>query len=71
MSMNPDSLTAAIAEAERFIERASAARDAFQWQKFNNGSGGYWNNSNTVLSASARRSSMDLTRALAEIRRPA
>ncbi|KKW92644.1 hypothetical protein [Sphingobium chungbukense] len=69
--MNPDSLTAAIAEAERFIERASAARDAFEWRKFNNITGGYWNNTNTVLSAAARRASMDLTRALADVRRPA
>lgn len=71
MAMDPDSLTAAIAEAERFIERASAARDAFNWRKFTNAEGGYWNNSNTVLSAAAKRASMDLTRTLAVIRRPA
>ena len=67
--MNPETIRVAIREAERFIERARAAEAAFGWHEFTNPSGGFWVNDNTKLTGAARRASMDLTRALADLRR--
>lgn len=56
--MNRAKLNAAVAEAERFIKRAKAwdAR-AIEWK-------------GTKEGGALRRASMDLTRALADLRRP-
>ncbi len=59
--MSPENLDTAIAEAERFIERAKAVRAVCK---------GYaWAPTSPITSA-ARRSSMELTRALAKLRSP-
>ena len=67
--MNRDKLQIAIDEAQRFIERAQAAHNGFEWRKFANRDGGYWVHNDTRQTAAAKRASMDLTRALAEIRK--
>lgn len=56
MSMTKKNINKAIFEAKRFIEKAEAALNAEGWY------GGKYN-------AAALRSSMDLTRALADLRR--
>jgi len=68
--MNRNDITTARDEAQRFIDRCDAAYNAFEWRKFNDGSGGYWNNTDTRHSASLKRASMDLTRSLAALRKP-
>lgn len=58
--MNQEKLRTAIAEAERFLERATQLEplgDAYYWEQ-------------PVLRGSVLRASMDLTRALADLRRP-
>jgi len=59
--MNRDKLAAAVAEAERFIKRAEALADNPPRYDF-------LGNKET---GAIRRASMDLTRALADLRRPA
>lgn len=56
MSVNIDTLNAAIFEAKRFIKKAEAAKksDPFRSKE----------------TAATRRSSLDLSRALSEMRRP-
>ncbi len=66
--MDRDKLNIAIAEAKRFLERAKAAD--LEYLKFGNRAGGYWRNNDTKATGSIRRASMDLTRALADLRRP-
>lgn len=60
--MHAETLDKAIAEARRFIKAAEAARPAFKERE--------WGGGGTKESAAARRASMDLTRALADLRRP-
>lgn len=66
--MKPSDLDIAIAEAERFIERAKLARHAFSWHEFKD-AGGYFVVDDTKATAAVKRASMDLTRALVAIRR--
>lgn len=68
--MTKEEIELAEAEAKRFLARCKAAKEAFTFRKFNDGSGGYWSNENTVATAALRRSSMDLSRALSAMRRP-
>lgn len=70
--MNLTKLTAAIAEAERFIRRAEALRDK---HLLGTNGGRYAGAPNTIdryplEQGAAKRSSMDLTRALADLRKP-
>lgn len=67
--MNPDKINAAAEEARRFLDRVDAAANAFTFQKFGDQYGGYYSNTNTVATAALRRASLDLTRALAELRK--
>ena len=60
--MRPDALDEAIAEARRFLERASAVKQA--WRAH-----GDLSTQNPKETGALRRSSMDLTRALADLRR--
>ena len=67
--MDCDKLKSAISEAKRFIERAERAERGFVWiDSVHFPAGGYWRNNATT--AAAKRASMDLTRALADMRRP-
>lgn len=59
--MNHDTLKAAIREARRFLEAAAKAEKAFK-----EGTASY----SPKETGAARRASMDLTRALADLRRP-
>jgi len=59
--MDLDNLAAAVAEAERFIARAKDVQANPPRYSF----------VGTPHTAAARRASMDLTRALADLRRPA
>lgn len=69
--MNHEALQTAIAEAKRFLERAEKAERGFEWRENARlSSGGYWRNDDTTATAAAKRASMDLTRALADLRRP-
>ena len=68
--MNRDVIETAIAEARRFIDRAEEAHGAQEWHEFTNAPGGYWRNLNTKATGAMKRASMDLTRALADLRRP-
>ena len=67
--MDPKTIEAAEAEAKRFLARCKAAKEAFIFQKFDRGGGGYWSNDDTKATAALKRASMDLSRALADIRR--
>ena len=58
--MNARTLTAAITEAERFLDLARELQPEF--------ANGYHNGSK--VSGATRRASMELTRALADLRRP-
>jgi hypothetical protein len=60
-----ETLEAAIAEAERFLCCAQRLRDAVEP---NDCEFGYWNTPR--MSGAVRRASRDLTRALADMRRP-
>ena len=55
--MNKTTLDHAISEAERFLELATKAQDTV-------------NKDPSITNAAAKRASMDLTRALAEMRKP-
>jgi len=61
--MNQKTLVEAIMEADRFMEKAKKALWELQKMKHVHICG-------TKKSAAARRASMDLTRALAELRKP-
>lgn len=69
--MTRDQIEAVRQEAQRVLDRCSDASNALVWQKFDNKHGGYWSNENTRATAALKRASMDLTRALADLRRPA
>jgi len=60
--MRTSALDEAIAEARRFLERASAVKEALRADRFLN--------NHPKETGALRRSSMDLTRALADLRRP-
>lgn len=57
--MNDETLNAAVAEAKRFLARAKAVQQLSDGRRYIGGK----------ETAAARRSSMDLTRALADLRR--
>jgi hypothetical protein len=60
----------AVTEANRFIERAQAARDALEFRPFKAlVTGGFWIVTDSRATAALRRSSMDLTRSLVAIRK--
>lgn len=62
MAFNPDTLDAAITEARRFLDRAEQLRSvSIDEPRLLYGSN---------LSARVRRASLDLTKALADLRRP-
>ena len=61
--MNNEKLNNAIAEAERFIKKAQAAQLSLFDNKLAYITG-------TKYTAAAKRASMDLTRSLAELRKP-
>ena len=65
--MDRKKLAIAVAEAKRFIERAKVLPDPFPYT-----SGGHTFTSDNFPreSGAIRRASMDLTRALADLRRP-
>lgn len=65
--MNHTSLKTAIAEAERFLERAKKAERGFAPSQYGNGTRMY--NDDHTATAAAKRASMDLTRALAQLRK--
>lgn len=69
--MKLEHIETAEAEARRFLARCKAAKDAFKFHKFsdNSRSGGFHTVEDTKATAALRRSSMDLTRALADLRR--
>ena len=68
--MDCGKLKAAIAEAKRFIDRAERAERGYVWiESAHFPAGGYWQNSDVTTPAAAKRASMDLTRALADLRR--
>jgi len=67
--MNRDKLQTAIQEAERFLDRARTAYTGFVWQDYRSGIGGFWVHDHAPDTAAAKRASMDLTRALADLRR--
>jgi hypothetical protein len=62
--MTPKTLIAAIDEATRFLKAAKSARQSIVVKEYGNDFDG---NKST---AAAKRASMDLTRALADMRRP-
>jgi hypothetical protein len=63
-------IEAAEYEANRFLERVAAAKEAFEFVPFNNQEGGFHALRDTKATAALRRASMDLTRALAQVRKP-
>lgn len=66
--MNRDKLKIAVAEAERFIKRAKALPKAYP---YSSGSYNFMHDNFPKEQGAIRRASMDLTRALAELRKPA
>ena len=70
--MNLANIETAEAEASRFLERVAAAKNAFEFHSFADGPkyGGFHTIEDTKATAALRRASMDLTRALAEMRKP-
>jgi hypothetical protein len=64
--MTPDKMRAAMREAERFLR---LAREAFKSGPLTRENGGEWFNPSKETGA-VKRASMDLTRALADMRRP-
>lgn len=66
--MNRDKLKIAIAEAERFIKRAKSLPAPTPYQS---GTHTFTHDHFPKEQGAIRRSSMDLTRALAELRKPA
>lgn len=67
--MNLNTIEVAEAEAKRFLSKVKAAKDAYQYRRFADDTGGFYTNEDTKATAALRRASMDLTRALAEMRR--
>jgi len=65
--MNRAKLAVAVAEAERFIARAKALPDPHPYQA---GQHTYMNDNFPREQGAIKRASMDLTRALADLRRP-
>lgn len=63
-------LAETISEAERFVKRAKAALKGFRKEKsaWDGGVSEWWRY-DSILYAAAKRASMDLTRALARLRR--
>jgi len=68
--MKYDAVQEAIAEAKRFIKRAEAYQKTRTFTKWSSRQGGFWSNGAPIESGACRRASMDLTRALAKMRRP-
>lgn len=66
--MNIDTLSTALDEALRFVANAQPLLDALRDDSGPNGTG--YGMFGTKESGAVRRSSMDLTRALADLRRP-
>jgi len=67
--MTPDALNTAIAEAKRFLKAAEAAKCAATYES-GQGRDKHEYVEGGKLSAAAKRASLDLTRALANLRRP-
>lgn len=65
--MNREKLKIAIAEAERFLARAKSLPDPVERNYMKGGT--YLDDNFPVQQGAIRRSSMDLTRALADLRR--
>lgn len=68
--MDRDKLESAILEAHRFIIRAQETQQGFEFHKFSKIEGGFWKHNDTRKTAATKRASMDLTRALADLRKP-
>lgn len=68
MSIRVKTLKQAVAEARRFIEAAEVVERAAGHSTFSRGINDPWYNGGS-LCAAAKRSSMDLSRALAGVRR--
>lgn len=70
--MNRDTLKVAIAEAERFLERAKAVPEPIECPADWRADGGTFLDDSIPPKdgGAVRRASMDLTRALADLRRP-
>ena len=64
--MNLDTIRTAEAEAKRFLSRIAAAKAALVPSEH----GDWQNNEDAKATAALKRASMDLTRALADLRRP-
>ncbi len=69
--MGPGDIDVARAEAERFLDRCDAAKAALVIRKCDDGIRHFHTNEDTKATAALRRASMDLTRALADLRRRA
>lgn len=67
--MNHTALKTAIAEAKRFLIKAERAERGFDANPYTENEQP-WVNNDTTATAAAKRASMDLTRALADLRRP-
>ena len=68
--MNREKLKVAIAEAERFIKRAKALPEPTQYEVPGSTYNPFTNDNFPKESGAIRRASMDMTRALADLRRP-
>jgi hypothetical protein len=68
--MNRDKLAIAVAEAERFIKRAKALPKPEKIDSPHSRAGFYMSDNFPKEQGAIRRASMDLTRALADLRRP-
>ncbi len=66
--MNKRTLTTAENEAERFLAKIRELREL---NNFSTGEIGSYHNNNPREQGAVKRASMDLTRALADLRRPA
>jgi len=69
MTINEETLMNAINEAERFVRNANNALDDIRKYETDMDAGIKWPHCTNVNSAAAKRSSMDLTRSLADLRR--
>lgn len=69
--MNRDTLQKAIDEARRFIKLAQETQNGYYWHPYKDDSGGFWTRDSYTATAATKRASMDLTRALANMRKPA
>lgn len=67
--MNPDKIRRARDEAKRFLDKTDAAEAAFRFNRYADGDGGYFSNEDQKSTAALKRASMDLSRALSELRR--